>query len=93
MKQPESPQKQALGPLTFPVAAIEEIAWAGGPWGRREWFFLENIRRGDSNLFGLMQRDDIAGARRRGPFSWVFTHEFPREIQSLTRLRRMSTDD
>ena len=59
----ESPQKQTLGPLTFPVAAIEGDRLGKGPLGRREWFFLENIRRGDSNLFGLMQRDDIAGVR------------------------------
>ena len=40
MKQPESPQKQALGPLTFPVAAIEESAWAGGPWADGSGSFL-----------------------------------------------------
>lgn len=59
----EAPQKQTLGPLTFPVAAIEGDRLGKGPLGRREWPFLENIRRGDSNLFGLMQRDDIAGVR------------------------------
>jgi hypothetical protein len=36
----ESPQKQTLGPLTFPVAAIEGDRLGKGPLGRREWSFL-----------------------------------------------------